>query len=393
MKYDFDTIVPRRGTNSYKWDSAPGPDILPMWVADMDFRTAPAVTEVLKKRAEHGIFGYTRVPDSYYDAVINWFDRRHGWKIERDWMIYTTGVVPAISAIIKALTVPGDRVLVQTPVYNCFFSSIRNNRCEVVDSPLRYEDGVYTMDFDDLERKAADPAVKLMLLCNPHNPAGRVWTREELQRVAAICRKHGVLVVADEIHCELVYPGHVYTPFASLSQEALVGSVTCVSPSKAFNLAGIQIANIIAADDSVRRKIDRAININEVCDVNCFAVDALTAAYEQGGEWLDELVAYLAGNDAALRGWMAEHLPMFHVLPLEGTYLVWIDCAPLNMSSRRVAELLLEQGRIMVNDGDMYGETEGCFIRLNIACPRQVMLEGLERIRATLQGVLDGQCS
>ena len=282
MKYDFDEIIPRRGTNSYKWDSARDADILPMWVADMDFRTAPAVTEALKKRVEHGIFGYVRVPDSYYHAVIHWFDRRHNWKIEREWIIYTTGVVPALSAIIKALTNPGDRVLVQTPVYNCFFSSIRNNGCEMISNPLIYEDNTYRIDFDDLEKKAADPKVKLLLLCNPHNPAGRVWSKQELIRIGEICLQNDVWVVSDEIHCELGFPGYTYTPFASLSEEFRMHSVTCTSPSKAFNLAGLQIANIISADADIRRKIDKAININEVCDVNPFGVEALIAAYNEG---------------------------------------------------------------------------------------------------------------
>ena len=292
MKYNFDEIIPRRGTNSYKWDSANDADILPMWVADMDFRTAPAVTEVLKKRVEHGIFGYVRVPDSYYHAVIHWFGRRHYWKIEREWIIYTTGVVPALSAIIKALTNPGDRVLVQTPVYNCFFSSIRNNGCEIISNPLIYEDNTYRIDFDDLEKKAADPKVKLLLLCNPHNPAGRVWSKQELIRIGEICLRNNVWVVSDEIHCELVFPGHTYTSFASLSEEFRMHSVTCTSPSKAFNLAGLQIANIISADADIRRKIDKAININEVCDVNPFGVEALIAAYNEGEEWLEELKSY-----------------------------------------------------------------------------------------------------
>uniref|UniRef100_UPI003FEFECB1 MalY/PatB family protein n=1 Tax=Phocaeicola sp. TaxID=2773926 RepID=UPI003FEFECB1 len=247
MRYDFDEIIPRRNTNSYKWDSAADADVLPLWVADMDFRTAAPIVEALQRRVAHGIFGYTRVPDAYYDAVTDWFARRHGWTIRRDWMIYTSGVVPALSAVIKALTVPGDKVLVQTPVYNCFFSSIRNNGCGMVSSPLTYEDRTYRMDFEDLERKAADERVKVMLLCNPHNPAGRVWTREELTRLGDICLRHGVTVVSDEIHCELVYPGHTYTPFASLSEEFLQHSVTCVSPSKSFNMAGLQIATIVAA--------------------------------------------------------------------------------------------------------------------------------------------------
>ena len=390
MKYDFDTVVPRRGTNSYKWDSMPRADILPMWVADMDFRTAPAVTEAIRKRAEHGIFGYTRVPDSYYEAVTNWFERRHGWKISPEWIIYTTGVVPALSAIIRALTAPGDKVLVQTPVYNCFFSSIRNNGCVAETSPLKYENGKYALDAEDLERKASDPAVKLLLLCNPHNPAGRVWTRPELEKIADICCRNGVLVVANEIHCELTYPGHPYTPFASLSEEALRHSVTCISPSKAFNLAGIQIANIVAADEEVRRKIDKAININEVCDVNSFAVDALEAAYNGGEDWLEELKLYLYGNYETVRDMLGERLPQLRVLPLEGTYLVWIDCSALGLSSAEIVRLLEEEGRVLVNGGEMYGESEGCFIRLNIACPRKLLLEGVERICRTLGGRVSG---
>ena len=234
MKYDFDEIISRRNSNSYKWDAVMEEGVLPMWVADMDFRTAPAVVEVLRKRMDHGIFGYTKVPPVYYDAIINWFTRRHGWQIDRDWIIYTSGVVPALSAIIKALTVPGDRVLVQTPVYNCFFSSIRNNGCEIVANPLVYTNGTYRIDFDDLARKATDPKVKLLLLCNPHNPVGRVWTQAELMCIGEICLRNDVLVVADEIHCELVYSGHTYIPFASISDDFRNRSVTCTSPSKAF---------------------------------------------------------------------------------------------------------------------------------------------------------------
>lgn len=283
MRYDFDEPVSRRGTDSFKWDSAANGDVLPMWVADMDFRTAPAIVEALRRRVEHGIFGYTRVPDTYYDSVVRWFARRHGWTIDRQWIIYTSGVVPAISAVIKALTVPGDKVLVQPPVYNCFFSSIRNNGCEIVPSPLVHRGDTYGIDYEDLERRAADPGVKAMLLCNPHNPVGRVWRREELLRIGEICIRHDVVVISDEIHCELVFPGHVYTPFASLSDEFLQHSVTCISPSKAFNIAGLQIANIVCADAGRRVRIDRAINDNEVCDVNPFGVIATQAAYDPGG--------------------------------------------------------------------------------------------------------------
>lgn len=381
MRYDFDERIPRRGTLSYKWDSAADADTLPMWVADMDFRVAPAIVEALRKRVEHGIFGYTRVPDAYYEAVINWFRRRHGWEIRRDWMIYTSGVVPAISAIIKALARPGDKVLVQTPVYNCFFSSIRNNGCELVASPLIYEGRTYRMDYDDLERKAADERVKILLLCNPHNPAGRVWTRAELTRVGEICLRHGVTVVADEIHCELVYPGHVYTPFASLDDEFLRHSVTCVSPSKAFNIAGLQIASIIAFDDDLRRRIDKAININEVCDVNPFGVIATIAAYNEGEEWLTQLLTYLEANYRRFAEFQRTELPDFPIAKLEGTYLVWMDCRALGKPSEELEELLLREEKLWLNAGTMYGAEGEGFMRWNIACPRAVMEEGLKRFR------------
>ena len=376
MKYDFDESVPRRGTNSYKWDTVKDEDVLPMWVADMDFRTAPAIV---------GAFGYTKVPPAYYEAVVNWFRRRHAWLIEKEWIVYTTGVVPAISAIVKALTVPGDRVLVQTPVYNCFFSSIRNNGCEAVANPLIYANGTYRIDYDDLERKVADPKVKLLLLCNPHNPVGRVWTRQELRRIGEICIRNRVLVVADEIHCELVFSGHVYIPFASISEDFREHSVTCISPSKAFNLAGLQIANIVAADTDVRMKIDKAININEVCDVNPFGVEALIAAYNRGEDWLEELKHYLSVNYNYLRAYFDEYLPEFPVVMLEGTYLVWVDCRGLGLSSREITDILLEKEKVRVNPGSLYGEVGEGFIRLNITCPREKLIEGLNRLKRGLK--------
>ena len=378
MKYDFDKTIDRRATNSYKWDSAPE-GVLPMWVADMDFRTAPAVIDALQKRVAHGIFGYTRVPDAYYDAVTSWFSRRHGWDIDREWIIYTSGVVPAVSAVIKALTVPGDKVIVQTPVYNCFFSSIRNNGCEIVSNPLRRTADTYEMDFDALERCAADPRAKVMLLCNPHNPAGRVWTPDELTRLGNICLRNGVTVVADEIHCELVYQGFKYTPFASLSDAFLHRSVTCVSPSKAFNIAGLQIANIVAFDNDLRSRIDKAININEVCDVNPFGVAATIAAYNEGEEWLNQLVDYLHGNYEAMAEFCRRELPEFPITRLEGTYLVWMDCSSLGMPSDALEHALLDDARLWLNAGTMYGAEGEGYMRWNIACPRSVMLDGLNR--------------
>lgn len=378
MKYDFDKTIDRRATNSYKWDSAPE-GVLPMWVADMDFRTAPAIIDSLQKRVAHGIFGYTRVPDAYYDAVTSWFSRRHGWDIDREWIIYTSGVVPAVSAVIKALTVPGDKVIVQTPVYNCFFSSIRNNGCEIVSNPLRRTADTYEMDFDALERCAADPRAKVMLLCNPHNPAGRVWTPDELTRLGNICLRNGVTVVADEIHCELVYQGFKYTPFASLSDAFLHRSVTCVSPSKAFNIAGLQIANIVAFDNDLRSRIDKAININEVCDVNPFGVAATIAAYNEGEEWLNQLVDYLHGNYEAMAEFCRCELPEFPITRLEGTYLVWMDCSSLGMPSDALEHALLDDARLWLNAGTMYGAEGEGYMRWNIACPRSVMLDGLNR--------------
>lgn len=389
--YDFDKLTLRRNTNSVKWDEATDAQVIPLWVADMDFEAAPCITKALQQRVAHGIFGYTLVPDSYYVSIINWFKRRHQWNIKRQWIIYTTGVVPAISAIVKAMTKPGDKVVIQTPVYNCFFSSIRNNGCEIVESPLvvdySHEDApTYQIDYDDLERKVSDPAVKLFILCNPHNPAGRVWKRDELERMNDICMKHGVKVLSDEIHCELTIGNHKFTPFASISKECQDNSITCNSPSKSFNIAGLQIANIISNDEETRKKIDRAINDNEICDVNPFGVVALQAAYNEGEPWLLELNQYLEENYKTLRTFFKQRLPHLKVFQLEGTYLVWVDITATGKSADEVTHLLLKEGKVMVNSGTMYGKTAGeGFIRINIACPRSRMMEGLERIANVLQ--------
>lgn len=379
MKYDFDKITQRRGTNSYKWDSTDDKEVLPMWVADMDFPTAPCIINALEKRVEHGLFGYTRVPEEYYDAVISWFSRRHHWKPKREWFIYTSGVVPALSAVIKALTNVGDKVLTLTPVYNCFFSSIRNNGCELDSCALRYENNTFSIDYEDLERRAADPKTTLMLLCNPHNPSGRMWTREELRRIGDICIKNNVVVVADEIHCELVHPGFTYTPFASVSEEFQKHSVTCVAPSKAFNIAGLQIANIIVENDKWRQRIDKAININEVCDVNPFGVIATIAAYNEGEEWLNQLLQYIHGNYLFFKDYCEEHLPQLPVAPLEGTYLAWMDCRSLGIPSEELEEELMKEAKLWLNAGSMYGKEGEGFMRWNLACPRQLVKEGLER--------------
>ncbi|MBR4240118.1 MAG: pyridoxal phosphate-dependent aminotransferase [Prevotella sp.] len=388
--YNFDELVERKNTNSYKWDEHDDPDIIPLWVADMDFKAAPCIINALQQRLDHGVFGYTFVPESYYEAVINWFSQRHGWEIQRSWMLYTTGVVPAISAVIKALTQPGDAVLVQSPVYNCFFSSIRNNQCLVVESPLKRVDTsdgfTYEVDWDDFEKQCADPRVKLFLLCNPHNPAGRVWTRDELQRMNDICLRHGVRVLADEIHCELVMPGYRYTPFASISQACLDNSITCGSASKSFNIAGLQMAHIISNNSETRRLIDRAININEVCDVNPFAPIAQQTAYNEGGEWIDQLCDYLNNNKVALCQFFTQELPELKVARLEGTYLVWVDIRTTGLASDELTKRLLEEGKVQVNSGTMYGKKTGeGYIRINIACPFSRLMEGLRRIKQVLR--------
>ncbi|MDO4318951.1 MAG: MalY/PatB family protein [Bacteroidales bacterium] len=386
-EFDFDTPVDRRGSASYKWDSMPD-GVLPMWVADMDFKTAPCIIDALHRRVDHGVFGYTRVPAEYYEATVDWFMRRHGWSIDPSHIIYTSGVVPAVSAIIKAMTGPGDKVLVQTPAYNCFFSSIRNNGCIALDNLLAADSrGYYTIDFDSLERQAADPACRLMLLCNPHNPVGRVWTRDELARIAEICLRNDVFVIADEIHCELTYPGHDYTPWATVNHEMTMRSAICVSPSKAFNIAGLQIANIIAPDAAIRARIDRAINDNEVCDVNPFGVVATIAAYNHGEPWLDALRRYLHDNYLLVRKEITGKLITCKVSPLEGTYLAWIDFRAKGLGSEELDTLLREKACVQLSPGTIYGAGGDGFMRLNFACPRHILQYGLDRIVAAIKGI------
>ena len=392
MKYNFDELVERRGTNCVKWDERPqvgerssgmslSADVIPLWVADMDFKAAPAILEAVKKRAEHGVFGYNIVPESYYEAVISWFHRRHQWEIQRQWILYTTAVVPAMSCVIKALTMPGEKVLILSPAYNCFFSSIKNNGCEVLESPLKAVDDSFEVDFDDFETKCADEKTTLFLLCNPHNPSGRVWTREELQRMYDICQQHGVKVVSDEIHCELVMPGHQFVPFGTITDNCVVMN----SPSKNFNTAGLQIANIICSHPSWRRRIDRAININEVCDVNPFGIVALQAAYNESEDWIDELNQYLWGNYQLLCDFIGENIPQWKVCRLEGTYLPWVDISAMGITSQELCDRLLAEAKVWINPGTMYGPQTGeGYVRFNIAIQRSRLLDALQRIKAYL---------
>ena len=381
--YNFDELIERRGTNCVKWDDSKD-EVLPMWVADMDFRAATPITEALQRRMAHGVFGYAQVPDAYYDAIINWFGRRYNWSIQREEIIYTSGVIPALAAVLKAVTLPGEKVLVQTPVYNCFFSCITNSGTQVVESPLVEEGDTYVVDFDDFEQKASDPKVTAFLLCNPHNPAGRVWTEAELLRMGEICMKHHVTVISDEIHCELIMHGHRFTPYATLSPQLRSKAVICNSPTKNFNVAGLHIANIIVSDPELRRRIDRVININEVCEVNIFGIEALIAAYNECEDWITQLNAYLYENYRALRAAFEAELPQMRIKKLEGTYLVWLDVRSIHRSSEEIAQYLEREKKVRVNSSQMYCE-EG-FLRINIACPRALLMQGVGLI---IEGLLE----
>lgn len=383
MKYNFDEIIPRRGTGSLKWDACPDPEVLPFWVADMDFRTAAPIRDALVSRAEHGIYGYATIPDAYYNAVTDWFAARHGWKIERDWIIPVSGVIPALSAAIGAYMPNGGKVLVQSPAYNHFFISIEQNGCEAVSAQLVRVGNTYRMDFDALEELASDPDITLMVLCNPQNPVGRVWSREELRRVGEICLRHGVTVVSDEIHCELTAPCRAYVPFATVGDDVARNSIVCVSPTKPFNMAGVKIANIVIPDPTIRERVRRVVDRREIAGPGPFGIDALTAAYSRGGaEWIDELNVYIAGNYEFMREFVEKNLSDFPIMKLEGTYLVWMDCSALGMKSEDLEQALKSDAKIWLNAGTMYGPGGEGYMRWNIACTRANLEEGLRRFKA-----------
>ena len=385
MKYDFDELVVRRGTGCVKWDESPDDEIIPLWVADMDFKAAPAIQDAIRKRAEHGVFGYTVVEDDYYEAVISWFQRRHDWTIHREEILYTTGVVPAMSVAIKALTMPGEKVLILSPDYNCFFSSVRNNGCEVLETALLRVGDSFEVDWEDFETKCADEKTTVFLLCNPHNPCGRVWTAKELELMNDICLRHRVKVVSDEIHCELVMPGYRFQPFAAVSEACRENSVILNSPSKSFNIAGLQAANIICSQPDWLRRLERAININEVCDLNPFGPVALKAAYNESEDWIDELNQYLWGNYQALCKFVDENIPQWKVCKLEGTYLPWVDISAMNTTAQDLCDKLLDEAKVWLNPGTMYGPQSGeGYIRINIATQRSRLIEALNRIKKVL---------
>lgn len=385
-QWNLSEPINRRGTDCVKWDE--DPTVQPLWVADMDFPVAPAIARIMRERTMHEVYGYVRVPETYYESVQRWFARRHGWTIARCCMLYTPGVVPAISAILQAMVAPGSRVLLLTPVYNCFYSSIRNSGCVADEVPLLYQNHRYEIDWQTLEQHAADPATQTLLLCNPHNPAGRVWSRGELIRIADICLAHGVFVISDEIHCELTLPGIDYTPFGTLGEQYQATAAICTSASKAFNIAGLQMSNVVVADADTRSRIDKQININEVCDVNPFGHLATVAAYDQSEAWLDDLRQYIADNYAATSAYIAEHLPMVGVTQLEGTYLMWLDVRALTSDSEAFAERLKREAGVWLAAGVHYGAAGEGFLRINLACPQSELILALEKFSRMCQSLL-----
>ena len=382
MTYDFDKVTDRRGRGSLKWD-VPQRE-LPMWVADMDFETAPEIRGGLRERVEHGIFGYCVVTEDWYRAYRDWWSRRHGFSMEKDWLVFCTGVVPAISSAVRKLTTVGEKVLVQTPVYNIFFHSIRNNGREILESPLVYNGTEYEIDWDDLEEKMADPQTTLMLLCNPHNPVGKIWDRETLERIGALGREHHVLILSDEIHCDLTDPGYEYVPFASVSDACRENSVTCIAPTKAFNLAGLQTAAVVVPDPVIRHKLDRGLNTDEVAEPNAFAVGAAVAAFTKGEAWLEQLREYLYENKRTVREWIADKIPAIRVVPSRATYLLWLDCSAVAEDAGELAAFIRSDSGLYLTAGEEYGDCGRSFLRLNAACPRSRLREGLSRLEKSV---------
>ena len=378
MSYDFDTVINRRHTDSLKWDVPEGE--LPMWVADMDFQTAPEIQDALAKRLAHGVFGYNIVPDEWYGAIQNWWNTRHHFLMEKDWLVFCTGVVPALSSIVRKMTTIGENVLIQTPVYNIFFNCILNNGRHVLESPLVYDGSRYSIDYDDLEEKMANPQTTMMILCNPHNPIGKIWDRETLAHIGHLAAKHHVLVVSDEIHCDLTDPGKEYIPFASVNEECRSNSITCIAPTKTFNLAGLQTAAVCVPDPYIRHKVNRGLNTDDVAEPSAFAIPAAIAAFTKGGSWLDALREYLYENKKAVDMFLKERLPMLKLVPSEATYLLWIDCGKLCDDAQNLQAFLRREAGLYVSSGAQYGQTGKSFLRLNIACPKRTLTEGLAKL-------------
>ena len=384
MPYNFDEPVNRRNTHSLKWDVKERE--LPMWVADMDFQTAPEIQEAIRERAAHGVFGYSIVPEEWYQAYMGWWERRHHFSMEKEWLVFCTGVVPAISSMVRKLTTAGENVLVQTPVYNIFFNSIVNNGRNIAENPLRYDGNTYQMDFEDLERKLSDPQTTLMILCNPHNPVGRIWSREELEQVGELCRKYHVTVISDEIHCDLTSPGQEYIPFASVSENCKNTSITCMAPTKAFNLAGLQTAAVAVPNPNLRHKVWRGLNTDEVAEPNSFAVEAAVAAFMKGEAWLDSLREYIQENKNFVENFLKKEDLHIRLVPSQATYLLWLDCREMHGSAGEFTQYLREHTGLYLSEGKQYGENGSSFIRMNIACSRSRLEDGLERLAEGVRG-------
>lgn len=384
MPVDFDTVPNRRGTNCFKYDFAREmgmpEDVLPLWVADMDFPTAPAVLERLHALAEHGIFGYTGVKDAYFSAVHNWYAQRFGWETQRSWLVTTPGVVFAIAIAIRAFTQKGDAILIQQPVYYPFANKVTENDRQLVVNPLVLKNGRYEMDFADMERKIVDYHVKMLLLCSPHNPVGRVWTKEELLRVGEICQKHGVLVVSDEIHADFTYAGHTYRVFASVKSEFADFTITCTAPSKTFNLAGLQNSNIFIPNRQLRHAYKKELSACGCGGTNCMGMAACQAAYEAGTDWLEQLKQYLAGNLAYIRQFLREKLPDIALIEPEGTYLVWLDLRKLGLTEQQQRQLIVQDAKLWLDTGTLFGQGGEGFERINIACPRTTIEQAMQRL-------------
>ena len=377
--YDFDKLTNRLGTGSLKWDVNEGQ--LPMWVADMDFETAPEIIQALQKRIEHGVFGYQNVTDDWYQAYQSWWNRRHQFRIERDWLIFCTGVVPAISSIVRKVTTVGENVLVQTPVYNIFFNSIRNNGRNILESPLVYEQGEYHIDFKDLEEKLSNPQTSLFILCNPHNPIGKIWDRETLEKIGELCDRYHVIVVSDEIHCDLTDPGYEYVPFASVSDQCRENSITCIAPTKTFGIPGIQTAAVVVPNPVLRHRVNRGLNTDEVAEPNNFAVAAAVAAFQHGDQWLTELREYLSQNKQYVRDYIGAYIPEIKVVPSNATYLLWLDCSELTDDACELQRFIEKHSGLVLTEGEEYGTPGRRFLRLNPACPRSRVQDGMERLK------------
>lgn len=377
--YDFDKLTNRLGTGSLKWDVNEGQ--LPMWVADMDFETAPEIIQALQKRIEHGVFGYQNVTDDWYQAYQSWWNRRHQFKIEKDWLIFCTGVVPAISSIVRKVTTVGENVLVQTPVYNIFFNSIRNNGRNILESPLVYEQGEYHIDFKDLEEKLSNPQTSLFILCNPHNPIGKIWDRESLEKIGELCDRYHVIVVSDEIHCDLTDPGYEYVPFASVSDQCRENSITCIAPTKTFGIPGIQTAAVVVPNPVLQHRVNRGLNTDEVAEPNNFAVAAAVAAFQHGDQWLTELREYLSQNKQYVRDYIGAYIPEIKVVPSNATYLLWLDCSELTDDACELQRFIEKHSGLVLTEGEEYGTPGRRFLRLNPACPRSRVQDGMERLK------------